>query len=163
MKMASRTLTWLYAIRARHGAGMCSEPAMRTWNDVAATVPTVARATFHHASHSVFVWTAVPPTPLVRCEATNARPPWNRGGRGPVTAGRADPAELPVAAERGGDDLLGLARLGADVLADRHVAFDDRVAERAEPVDLDLDDVAGLRPGASSRACPTGSRRRARA
>jgi len=45
-----------------------------------ATVPTVARAMFHHASHSVFVWTAVPPTPLVRCEATNARPP-STGGR----------------------------------------------------------------------------------
>ncbi len=122
-------------------------------NDVAATVPTVARATFHHASHSVFDCTAVPPTPLVRFEATNARPPSPGGGPALVTAGRADPAELPIASERGGDDLLRLARLRAHVVADRHVALDDRVPEGAEPVDLDLDDVARFhRPGVRRRA-----------
>jgi len=34
--------------------------------------------------------------------------------------------------------------LGADVLADRHFTLDDRVAEHAEALDLDLDDVARL-------------------
>src|SRR6185503_17348654 len=66
----------------------------------------------------------------------------NRGPPGLVTAGRADPAELPVAAIRGGDDLLGLARLRTDVVADRHVALDDGVPERPQPVDLDLNHVA---------------------
>ena len=57
------------------------------------------------------------------------------GPTGLVTAGRADPAELPVATIRGGDDLLGRARLRADVLADRDLALDDPVAEAAEPLD----------------------------
>ena len=48
------------------------------------------------------------------------REPWARSGpsRSITLLRRADAAELPVAAERGGDDLLGLRRLGADVLAD---------------------------------------------
>src|SRR6478672_1951120 len=58
--------------------------------------------------------------------------------------GRPDAAELPVAAERGRLDLFGGARLRADVVADRLVALDDRVAERAEALDLDLDHVARL-------------------
>src|SRR5947207_3888525 len=66
---------------------------------------------------------------------------------GPPPSGpgrRPDAAELPVAAERGGDDLLARARLRADVAADRGGALDDVVREPAEPLDLDLDDVAGL-------------------
>ena len=38
---------------------------------------------------------------------------------------RADAPELPVPAERGGEDLFARGRLGADVVADRHVALDD--------------------------------------
>jgi hypothetical protein len=34
--------------------------------------------------------------------------------------------------------------LSTDVVADRHVAFDDEVAEDPEALDLDLDDVAGF-------------------
>src|SRR5438093_5571754 len=58
--------------------------------------------------------------------------------------GWADASELPVAAERRRDDFLGLARLGPDVLADRHVALDDAVPQGAEALDLDLHDIAGL-------------------
>ncbi len=66
---------------------------------------------------------------------------------------RADAPELPVAAERGRDHLFGPARLRADVLADRDVALDDRVAERSEALDLHLDHVAGLdRTGVGGRA-----------
>src|SRR2546428_11034491 len=58
--------------------------------------------------------------------------------------GRADAPELPVTAERGGDHLLGLARLRADVLTNGHRALDDRVAEPAEALDLDFHDVPRL-------------------
>src|SRR6185312_5244341 len=40
--------------------------------------------------------------------------------------------------------LFGGTRLSAHVVTDRHVALDDRVAERAEALDLDLDHVARL-------------------
>src|ERR1051325_5834424 len=58
--------------------------------------------------------------------------------------GWPDPAELPVAAERRRLDLLRGARLGTDIVADRHVAHDDRVAEHAQALDLDFHDVARL-------------------
>src|SRR5262245_51155286 len=45
-------------------------------------------------------------------------------------------AELPVAAERGRDHLFGPRGLRADVVADRHVAFDDEVPEDPEALDL---------------------------
>ena len=69
-------------------------------------------------------------------------------------------AVLPVAAERRRADLLGLGRLRADLVAHRRGALDDAVLEGSEPLDLDLDDVAGLRRAATSPACPRGSRRR---
>jgi hypothetical protein len=70
---------------------------------------------------------------------------------------RADPASSqspPNAVETP----PGLARLGADVLANRHVALDDRVPQDAEALDLDLDDVARL--DRAVRGFPTESRRR---
>src|SRR5581483_4243331 len=64
-----------------------------------------------------------------------------------------DAPELPVPAERGRNHLFGGRGLGADVLADRNLALDDAVAEHAEPLHLDLDDVAGLDgPGVGRRA-----------
>jgi hypothetical protein len=57
---------------------------------------------------------------------------------------RSDASELPVPAERRGDDLFGGARLRADVVAHRDVALHDRVPQYPEVFDLDLDDVAGL-------------------
>src|SRR5690349_8559107 len=69
-------------------------------------------------------------------------------GRGTVARAsalrRADAAQLPVAAERRGQDLLGLGGLGADVGADGGGTGDDVVGEPAEALDLDLDDVSGL-------------------
>src|SRR5262245_30256279 len=74
-----------------------------------------------------------------------------RQGRS-VAAGRSDGPELPVPAERGGDDLLRGALPPPEPLGDRDLALDDRVAERPEPLDLDLDHVAGLdRPGVRRR------------
>ena len=55
---------------------------------------------------------------------------------------RTDAAELPVASEGGRDDLFGRARLRSDVVADRDVAIDDRVAEDPESFDLDLIDMS---------------------
>src|SRR5690349_20840760 len=56
----------------------------------------------------------------------------------------ADAAELPVAAERRRHHLLARGGLGADIGADRRRPLDDVVAQHAEALDLDLDDVAGL-------------------
>src|SRR3954471_19635298 len=58
--------------------------------------------------------------------------------------GRPDPAELQVAAECGRLDLFGGVRPRAGVVGNRAIAFDDRVAERPEPLNPDLDHVAGL-------------------
>ena len=77
-------------------------------------------------------------------------------GRRSVIAGSARgalAAELPVAAERRRQDLLGLAGLGTDVVADRRRAADDAVGQRPEPLHLDRHDVARLdRPRVGRRA-----------
>src|SRR5205814_4984177 len=70
-----------------------------------------------------------------------------------VPAGGPDAAELPVAAQRGRHDLLRARWLGPHVVADGDGPRDDVVGERAEPLDLHRDHVAGLhRPRVRRRA-----------
>src|SRR5947207_15150644 len=70
-------------------------------------------------------------------------PGWSRRPSS-TAARRTDAAELPVCSECGRDDLFGRTRLRSDVVADRDVALDDRVAKDPEPLDLDLHHVAGF-------------------
>src|SRR5262245_7446647 len=61
-----------------------------------------------------------------------------------LAARGANAPELPVAAERGGPHLLAFGRLRAYLAWHRQRPGHDVVAQPAEPVDLDLDDVPWL-------------------
>jgi hypothetical protein len=59
-------------------------------------------------------------------------------------AGGADAAELPVAAERGGDDFLAFGGLRAEIGRHRQRPGHDVIRQLAQAVDFHVDHVAGL-------------------
>ena len=74
-------------------------------------------------------------------------------GRPPLLpARRADPPELPIAAERGRLHFFGLARLGADVVAERHVPSTIVLRSVPSPSTSTSTTSPGCGPGVRRRA-----------